>query len=263
MIRDRHPRVANMIVDVLASLVTPTLNGVAQSDFAVRGVQGFEAPSWQVLSHGARPPSCTTRFATASRVEQCFPRPIDEKAMLRSQSGPGAGVALSAVPSCDVLRLAPHLFRVLLLRRLRLPLPLVSHTCRCGRPLDAFGHHRAACCRAGEARECRSQDLPRSWRSGLHQVRACTTHDVWRSSLRVSRCLGELKSRLTLNWSQCTTVTEPPDRAPQPGMAQQWRWLVRGRKPLTQSLWVREAEQSWLCWHWKLAAGGQPRQRHF
>ena len=37
------------------------------------------------------------------------------------------------------------LFRVLLLRRLRLPLPLVSRTCRCGRLLDSFGHHRAAC----------------------------------------------------------------------------------------------------------------------
>ena len=55
---------------------------------------------------------------------------------------------------------------------------------------------------------------------------------------------------------QLTIVTEPPDRAPQPGMAQQWLRLITGRKPLTQSLWVREMEQSWLCWHWKLAAGG-------
>ena len=35
------------------------------------------------------------------------------------------------------------------MRRLRLPLPLVSRTCRCGRLLDSFGHHRAACSRAG------------------------------------------------------------------------------------------------------------------
>ena len=27
------------------------------------------------------------------------------------------------------------------------PLPLSSRTCRCGRPLDIFGHHRAACSR--------------------------------------------------------------------------------------------------------------------
>ena len=34
-------------------------------------------------------------------------------------------------------------FRVLLLRRLRLPLPPTSRLCRCGRLLDSFGHHRA------------------------------------------------------------------------------------------------------------------------
>ena len=25
----------------------------------------------------------------------------------------------------------------------------------------------------------------------------------------------------------------------------------------------KEATQNWLCWHWKLAAGGQPRLQHF
>ena len=34
-------------------------------------------------------------------------------------------------------------------RRLALPLPLSNRTCRCGHPLDAFGHHRAACARCG------------------------------------------------------------------------------------------------------------------
>ena len=34
---------------------------------------------------------------------------------------------------------------VLFLRRLRLPMPLSSRFCSCGRPLDLLGHHRAAC----------------------------------------------------------------------------------------------------------------------
>ena len=72
-----------------------------------------------------------------------------ERAMLRSQSGPLAGVPLSTTPSNFLSRIDSHLFRVLLLRRLRLPLPLSARQCRCGRPLDAFGHHRAACARAG------------------------------------------------------------------------------------------------------------------
>ena len=40
------------------------------------------------------------------------------------------------------------MFRVLLLRRLRLLLLLTRRICRCGRHLDALGHHHAACARA-------------------------------------------------------------------------------------------------------------------
>ena len=68
---------------------------------------------------------------------------------MRSQSGPFAGVALSVAPINFMTRIDPSLFRVLLLRRLRLPLPLSMRFCRCGRPLDPCGHHRAACSRAG------------------------------------------------------------------------------------------------------------------
>ena len=58
-------------------------------------------------------------------------------------------MALSTCPLCRVTRLEPCLFRVLLLRRLRLPLPLTGRNCRCGFPLDSCGLHRAACARAG------------------------------------------------------------------------------------------------------------------
>ena len=56
-----------------------------------------------------------------------------EQALLLSQSGPLAGTPLSTTPS----------------KRLRPPLLLSSRQCRCGRPSDLFGHHRAACSRAG------------------------------------------------------------------------------------------------------------------
>ena len=72
-----------------------------------------------------------------------------EQALFRSQSGPTSGLPFSSVPFSPPTRFAPHLFRVLLLRRLWLALPLSSRTCRCGRPLDVLGHHRAACSRAG------------------------------------------------------------------------------------------------------------------
>ena len=84
------------------------------------------------------------------REMNVLPRLEDtHKALLRSQSGPMAGAALSVVPTCFHTRIESHLFRLLLLRRLRLPLPPSEHACRCGRHLDSFGHHRAACSRAG------------------------------------------------------------------------------------------------------------------
>ena len=84
-------------------------------------VGGFEPPSWAALSHGAQPvrepdvfePGVSRRdwqHEAASHIEQMhretwiLPRLTDsERAMLRFQSGPGAVLALSAVPSCGAL----------------------------------------------------------------------------------------------------------------------------------------------------------------
>ena len=75
----------------------------------------------------------------ASRVERHFrdtslmPRMHDtEKALLRSQSAPLSGAALSTAPTCFHTRIESHLFHLLLLRRLRLLLPPCVPVCRCG-----------------------------------------------------------------------------------------------------------------------------------
>ena len=92
----------------------------------------------------------------ASRVEESFretnlfPRMGDaRKALVRSQGGSGAGMALSTCPVNRLTTFSPQVFRVILLRRLHLPLPLTVRNCKCGQPLDICGHHRAACARAG------------------------------------------------------------------------------------------------------------------
>ena len=83
----------------------------------------------------------------SSRVEQdfraldLFPRLSDtQKTMLRSQSGPGAGAFLSTAPSNPLTRIDSFTFRTLLCRRLRLPIPLSTRICRCGRTIDPHGH---------------------------------------------------------------------------------------------------------------------------
>ena len=71
------------------------------------------------------------------------------RALLSSQSGPAAGMSFATVPSNPLCRIEAQLFRVLLSRRLRLPLPPASRMCRCGHLLVSFGHHRASCSQAG------------------------------------------------------------------------------------------------------------------
>ena len=129
---------------------------------------GFTTPDWNSLLQGLRPrqpeldevdpgvPSHGWQFFAALSVEHHFrshsvwPRLTPtEQALLRSQSGPKAGLPFSSIPTSSLSRFPPQLFHVLLLRRLWLPLPLASRTCRCGRLLDVLGHHRAACSRAG------------------------------------------------------------------------------------------------------------------
>ena len=56
----------------------------------------------------------------------------------------------TALPIHRISRMDPEPFRVLLLRRLRMPLSLKVRACRCGRVLDVLGHHRAAWNRVGE-----------------------------------------------------------------------------------------------------------------
>ena len=74
---------------------------------------------------------------------------VPHQALMRSQQGPMAGIPFTCMPLSSESRFQPQEFRVLLLRRLWQPLPLSSSICRCGRPLDSRGHHRAACSVAG------------------------------------------------------------------------------------------------------------------
>ena len=79
------------------------------------------------------------------RDVQLFPTINDaQRALLQSQSGPGAGSCAPHLP-----RLDSFTFRTLFCRRLRLPLPLTKHICRCGRRTDFYGHHRATCAQSG------------------------------------------------------------------------------------------------------------------
>ena len=102
---------------------------------------------------------------------------------MRSQSGSGAGVALSTVPTHPVVRFDSQLFRTLLFRRLRLPLRLARRFCRCGhrrfwpppcslsscRGVGKTGLRARECCCQGVCREAGARVTNRvfsTWANG-------------------------------------------------------------------------------------------------
>ena len=136
MIKARHLQVADTITQGLnGEAAAPTSRAAASARHNLIGVQGFEPPSWETLANGVR--SVTVGSMKLLLLEKEF-RELHlmphlaghEKALVRSQSGLFAGMAFSSAPSSHLQRIDSHLFRVLLLRRLRLPLPLSARSCR-------------------------------------------------------------------------------------------------------------------------------------
>ena len=159
MIHARHPGIAARIIGELDGQPNGhSLRAAVEVAHGLAGVRGFEVPSWNALLAGLRfPPrdqedECPIRdksgwqHEAASRIEQEHRESLfrvlaaPERALLRSQGGLGAGAAFHACPTCPLTRIDPAQFRILLLRRLRFPLPHSARSCRCGRPLDSRGH---------------------------------------------------------------------------------------------------------------------------
>ena len=168
-IRERHPRIADLVgVALFRGRFPEGSNLQAAATCRERLVDvGFDAPEWGDVARGQRPgrspenrdptePRFGWQCLASADVERTFLQGVvwpelspADRALLRSQCGPFAGIPFTCSPVVVESRLEPQIFRVLLLRRLWCPLPLSAHFCRCGRPLDVRGHHRSACGRAG------------------------------------------------------------------------------------------------------------------
>ena len=102
-------------------------------------------PAWAELHAGKRPPQSETRepgewphgwqyWASSvldthsGKNSMLTNRTASRQAHLRSHSGRNAGVVFSHAPTTAENTIHPHLFRVLLLERLQLPLPLTEAT---------------------------------------------------------------------------------------------------------------------------------------
>ena len=124
-------------------------------------------PTWEELRAGARPPLPPERaepgewrhgwqYHASSSSELHFRETLvlaqscpADQAHLRSHSGSASSAVLHGAPTGPEFKLAPDLFRTLVLERMRLPLQVSEARCECGLPLDVQGRHRAACPRSG------------------------------------------------------------------------------------------------------------------
>ena len=98
---------------------------------------------WQRLAARA----CDARVPMRrTLLTSCTPA---SRALLLSQAGPFAARALNVLPTRDEISIPSAQFRVLLLRGLRLPLPLAPRRCRCHGELDPLGDHCSACATSG------------------------------------------------------------------------------------------------------------------
>ena len=119
---------------------------------------GWEPPRFRHSSRACARRTTATHYATrlATRSHSCCTQSMATEllstldpasaAMMASHSGPFASRVFTTAPHSPDLCC---LFRLLLLRRLRLPLPLTERTCRCRRVLEPLGGHRSACLRSG------------------------------------------------------------------------------------------------------------------
>ena len=127
--------------------------------------QGYRIPAWDAPEprHPAqarrpRQPGHRLRGWQRYAARACDQRafethfatlPPASRALLLAQAGPHAACCFTVRPTHEAVTIPSAEFRVLLLRRLRLALPLAPRLCACRGLLDPLGDHRAACATSG------------------------------------------------------------------------------------------------------------------
>ena len=152
MVQQRHPTVSEEMVVGLDRDTAPCLAAVRQCR-EVLAEADFHPPGWRDLAvvdperaeeeEPNHPKFGWQQFASRSLEtkflnERVWPRMTDaERALLRSQRGPLASAAVTALPTTRGRSTLPHSAAP----TAQAPLALSSRTCRCDRQLDSLGHH--------------------------------------------------------------------------------------------------------------------------
>ena len=181
MLKDRCPVLAQRLLEQLEGTSQATAS-VTSANKARRTLlrEGYEeCPSWTDVWEGRRPENTSRSepgewrhgwqfYAAAQRDKHYRKRALlpvldsGSAALLCSQAGRASAAHLCALPVDKARTLHAHHLRVLLLRRLRLELPLSHKRCKCGRKVDLLGDHYASCATVGKL-ALRAIPLKRMW----------------------------------------------------------------------------------------------------
>ena len=150
-------------------------------------------PSWRELRVGVRPPQPSGvepgewqhgwQYHGSSSLEYHFRESVvfaqscpAIQAHIRSHSGPRSSAALHGAPTTLEFTIEPHLFRTLVLERLRQPLDVTEARCECGIPSgrvrEAQGRMPTFREVADEGRGTRTNlcpNMPRGWCDGSNE----------------------------------------------------------------------------------------------
>ena len=141
MIQERNPAIAEIVENALVHNVFPPegcLSELAQATSQLDREGFSERQSWSELRRGKRPPTNLSKepgewqhgwqYWASSASDRTFRKSTmlsgqsaSNRAHLRSHSGRNAGVVFAHAPTAPEFVVPPHLFRVLLLERMRLP----------------------------------------------------------------------------------------------------------------------------------------------
>ena len=171
MLQQRIPNLTRQVVECLSVEGATGCLGDLQAASRTLDRSGFvNRPIWEALQRGIRPQRPTAAIEpgewqhgwqhySSSSSEYHFRETVvlaqscaADQAHLRSHSGPCASLVLRGSPASPEFTVKPHLFRTIILERLRLPLLITDARCECSAVLDARGQHRAACPRPGRLR---------------------------------------------------------------------------------------------------------------
>ena len=209
----------------------------------------------------------------ASRIERQFrgrlvPRSADhEQALWRSQSGPLAEVAFSTTPSSFLNRIDSHLFRVLLLRRLRLPLPSLCTSVSLWPFSWCFWPPSICMCEgrsSGKARfrcgECWGAHLSRKCYVTLtSRLLILVTNVGWRSWRMACHSMAERSWQSTQrSCPHCTATVLHAPMLPT-SMALSWQRRAAARRERIQNSSVPAEERGWWFWLGRWGADGLRR----